>query len=434
VKTPHLVLALLLWFAAPLAGAEPPPIPDTPAGQQLRWALGVFGGDDPGPMPDRFAPSFLEKVPGPAFAGALIQIRSLGPLRLVEVAPTDEHHLVATVYAETASSYQKISVSVEPDTGLIEGLLIQPAPLYGKPPPASWDEIDAELDALHGHTSLGVYELIDGKPEAIHEHNADTPLAIGSTFKLWVLGALGEYIDSTDASWDDPLAIRKDLKSTPSGTMQNEPPGTEFPISHFADRMISISDNTAADHLLHFVGRERVEAYMARFVRDPDRNRPFLTTREMIGLKTGGNAELLAEFAAADPERRRELLADIPKPSLLIASAWAYPVEVERIEWFATPRELADTFADLHRLEPDNPELAHALRINPGMPFDHDLWPEIAYKGGSEPGVLNMTWLVRRNDDRWFVLALGWVDPDEPVDLNEPILVATRAFQFLADQ
>ena len=430
MRTLHLILALFVSLA-PLAAAEPPAIPDTPVGQQLRWALGVLAGDEPGPMEDRFAPSFIEQVPGPVFAAAIMQLRVMGPFTLAEVRAESAHRLTAFVYAETVRTPQSIHLAVEPETALIEGFLVRPAPAYGLDPPASWDEIDAPLAALHGLATLGVYELADGELRAIHERDADRTLPLGSTFKLWVLGALAEYIDSTDATWDDQLAVRAELKSLASGGMQNEPDGAQFTVAHFADQMISISDNTATDHLLNFVGRERVEDYMARFVHDADRNRPFLSTREMFSLKLGADAKLLAEYAAADTDRRRTLLADLPDPSKIIASAWLYPVEVERIEWFATPRELAATFADLHRLEPDHPQLANALRLNPGIPFDRDIWPEIAYKGGSEPGVLNMSWMVRRRDDRWFIVSVGWTDPAAPVDINELIMLATRVFQLL---
>jgi hypothetical protein len=36
------------------------------------------------------------------------------------------------------------------------------------------------------------------------------------------------------------------------------------------------------------------------------------------------------------------------------------------------------------------------------------VWPYVGFKGGSEPGVLNMTYLLRRDDDKWFVVTLGF--------------------------
>jgi hypothetical protein len=48
------------------------------------------------------------------------------------------------------------------------------------------------------------------------------------------------------------------------------------------------------------------------------------------------------------------------------------------------------------------------LSKNPGLPIDAKVWPYIGFKGGSEPGVVNMTYLLRRDDDRWFVVSLGF--------------------------
>src|SRR5690606_18725709 len=118
-----------------------------------------------------------------------------------------------------------------------------------------------------------------------------------------------QEVATGEIAWADPLAIADAHKSLPSGRMQDEAAGTEYPVSHYAQEMIRISDNTATDHLLHLVGRKKVEAYMARFCGEADRNRPLLSTREMFVLKLGGDAELAARFAAADEKERRKIIA-----------------------------------------------------------------------------------------------------------------------------
>ena len=50
--------------------------------------------------------------------------------------------------------------------------------------------------------------------------------------------------------------IRDELDSLPSGTTQDEPPGTGLPVRELALRMIAMSDNTATDHLIDLVGRD----------------------------------------------------------------------------------------------------------------------------------------------------------------------------------
>jgi hypothetical protein len=58
--------------------------------------------------------------------------------------------------------------------------------------------------------------------------------------------------------------------------------------------------------------------------------------------------------------------------------------------------------------DPRAARLLDVLAKNPGLPIDGKVWPYIGFKGGSEPGVVNMTYLLRRDDDRWFVVTLGF--------------------------
>ena len=69
--------------------------------------------------------------------------------------------------------------------------------------------------------------------------------AIGSAFKLYVLGALARAVADGDATWQERLAIRDAWKSLPSGAMRDEPAGSAFTLRHYAEQMISVSDNTA---------------------------------------------------------------------------------------------------------------------------------------------------------------------------------------------
>jgi beta-lactamase class A len=56
------------------------------------------------------------------------------------------------------------------------------------------------------------------------------------------------------------LAVAAQLKGLPSGQPQNELDGTQISVLDTAAKMISISDNTAADMLINLVGRSAVEA------------------------------------------------------------------------------------------------------------------------------------------------------------------------------
>ena len=97
-------------------------------------------------------------------------------------------------------------------------------------------------------------------------------------------------------------------RSLPSGMLHNWPEGAPVTLHTLASLMISISDNTATDILLGLVGRENVERMMGRIgIAAPERNRPFLATREIFALKTAPEAEQRA-FIEADEAGRRRLL------------------------------------------------------------------------------------------------------------------------------
>lgn len=54
-----------------------------------------------------------------------------------------------------------------------------------------------------------------------------------------------------------------------------------------------------------------------------------------------------------------------------------------------------------------NPSATPAIKAN---------WDYIGFKGGSEPGVLNLTWLLRDKAGAWHVLTLGWNNPAASLD------------------
>jgi hypothetical protein len=97
---------------------------------------------------------------------------------------------------------------------------------------------------------------------------------------------------------------------------------------------------------------------------------------------------------------------------------WSNPIDIQSLEWFASVSELSNamvTLRDMSQrsgLEP----VADILSINPGIEFDPEVWTYVGFKGGSEPGVLNLTWVLERADGRWFTLSVTLNDLDNPID------------------
>jgi hypothetical protein len=429
----------------------PPAIPDTPAGRQLGFLVRILSTGDTRDMEDRFAPAFLQQVPGAQLERIVHEWRrdelGVGPVDLVQVEQEAPDSLTAFVRGITGR-YSQIRMNVD-DRGRIAGLLLAPAIGFRPGIVETWGQFDDQLAGLPGQLAFGAWELLppagDAEPgtlRPIHTVNESAQLSIGSTFKLYLLGTLAEAVQEGRASWTDEIEVLDELKSLPSGQMQLDLEGTIYQLSRVAELMISISDNTATDHLLAYLGRDPVEQYMARLHSQPGRNRPFLSTMEFFRLKLGPDrVNVAARYAEADESTRRAMLAPggevaEASPSLVAAAIWRTPFEIDRIGWFASASDLAELMRDLRRIEQqeDMEPLSRALRRNPGLAFDPRTWTSIAYKGGSEPGVLNMTWLLRRHDDRWFIMTMTWNDPRRGVETRRMAEIVGAAAGLLAEE
>jgi hypothetical protein len=61
-------------------------------------------------------------------------------------------------------------------------------------------------------------------------------------------------------------------------------------------------------------------------------------------------------------------------------------------------------------------EVRRILSINRGLTISKDKWKYVGFKGGSEAGVMNMTYLLQSADGEWYALSAGWNDTHAPVD------------------
>jgi beta-lactamase class A len=456
-KTPTAVANPSATHATPTATAAASPssvasplvdIPSSPVGEQLTWALEMLnsGARDltAAVMQERFTAGFLAAAPPDQTIPSLQQFASSnGPFTLESFrSPPTDTTAVAALRGSGGGRFV-LSISVEAAAPhRIAGLLVQPDTAgSATPTPAplgSWDELDGQLATLAPQVSFLAAELTAAGCAPIHALDPDQELALGSAFKLYVLGELAHQVQQGTANWDEQLAIRDDLQSLPSGKMQDEPAGTLHTLREYAEQMISISDNTAADHLLARLGRENVEAFQAELGHSaPQLNVPFLSTREMFALKLVVTPEQQAAYIAASADERRTLLTTLVaplQPTLAQAASWTTPRAIDSIEWFASANDLCRAMAQLRALaaEPGLEPLSAILAINPGIPFDPQTWSYVGFKGGSEPGVLNLTWLLQRADGRWFVLTVGLNDPEQPLDENAAIQLLQATIGLLA--
>ena len=224
--------------------------------------------------------------------------------------------------------------------------------------------------------------------------------------------------------WNQLLTVTAQLKSLPSGELQNDPDGTRISVQDTAAKMISISDNTAANMLIELVGRPAVEAALvATGMADPALDRPFLTTREMFILKLDQWPALAKRYLAANEAGRDALLASTvdraPLPAVAAAQAWTTPRDINSLEWFASADDICRAYTALAALarRPGMSPIGHVLSLNDGgLQLDPAQWKTTWFKGGSEPGVLTLAYLATTQTGQSYVVIVLAENPTQPIN------------------
>lgn len=432
-----LAASLALCLAAPFAplAAQIPP-PEESGGESAgetgistameaagNGIVAVLRGERP--AEEVFAPSFLAVVPEAQLQAMMQQLTSqFGALHGLEnVTGTGDGGGVIALRFEKAIARGPVQLDAE---GQVAGMRLN----QFDPIDDGADKILADLAAFPGRTGVYYASLDgdgDGGGDPILATDADMQFAIGSTFKLYVLSALAHQVASGERSWDE--AVRLDIRSLPSGISQDWPQGAPVTLHTLATLMISISDNTATDQLVAIVGRDAIaEELRASGHSAPDGTLPLLNTLELFGLK-GDLQHGLAYAAAGEEEQARMLDAFSTEiagdPDRIIKPTFTRPTAIDSLEWFASGRDLASLMQRIVALE--DPTARRIMAINPALPEGQRAdWQYIGYKGGSEPGVLNLTWLLQDKAEHWRILTLSWNNPDAPVDASALELIAQR--------
>ena len=368
-----------------------------------------------------FAESFLKAVPPEQLKAIAAQwTQQYGQALAVEaLEPVSQTHAGITIRMEKALAKGGMAIEPAAPHRISELLFHSFEPIDDSP-----EKIAVDLSALHGRTAAWFGPL---QGEAVFAHgDPQAQFAIGSTFKLYILAALARAIDTGRLAWDTVVTI--DRKSLPSGIMQDWPDGAPVTVHTLATLMISRSDNTATDLLIDTVGRDAVEAELrASGHSDPSRTLPFLKTLEMFTLKSTGPGE---EYAAAGDAEQARLLAgldlgDPDRAKIGAVFADGTPRMIDTIEWFASmedQRRLLRVLSNASWVD-----ARAVMAVNPAMtPADRSHWDYVGYKGGSEPGVLNLTWLLRDKTGGWHMLVLSWNDPEAALDESTLLTLAPR--------
>jgi beta-lactamase class A len=382
-RTALLIVVLMAALPVPFALAQgaPRPVASSTLATLEQQRIDAFWTT--GPQQDWFATSFLQAVPFPMISPIAKRVTDgLGAYRRTTGS-------AGTYISEFEKGTVEIRIHLDAN-GKIDGLRLLP-------PVLTTGGIEAAAKQMNALPGTVAYVLIQNHKERAAQ-NADAPLAVGSAFKLAILAALQDQITAGRRHWSDVVPLDERWKSLPSGVLQSWPAGTPITIETYAAEMISISDNTAADALAAIVGAPAVARYASR-------NTPFLTTRALFVLRT--HPDLLAKWKTGDRFARSRLLDQLARLPLPGPNEITSSIGDLSVEWLYTPRELCALMDKVANLP--------LMSINPGV-ADPAKFARIAFKGGSEPGVLAFVTAVVTKSGSHACLALTVNNAKQSVD------------------
>lgn len=419
-----LILIILILLLPPPATAQT--APDYPArAAQLVERLRTPGGEE-----EFFSPVFLNAVPVAQWRALTESWRKDHgpPMALGAVTPDGPTSgSVEIRYARATLGFQLVLAPAAPHR--VIGLRLTGVKQAGD----TLAKVAADLAALPGNVAFAAARLGDGAPALILARDAERPMAVASSFKLYVLAELARATAAGERRWSDvaPLAHRSF-----SGRLSRYPDNAPMTLHSLAAAMIAESDNGASDTLMLALGRGKVDAMLALTGHAaPERALPLLTTTEAFALKMPAHRDLRDRWTSADASQRAALMAEstarLSASSIDVGQVAEKPIAIDSIEWFAAPLDMVRL---LDWLRVNGGDALPIMAINPAIgPADAARWAWLGYKGGSEPGVIAMNFLGQRRDGQWIALAASWNNPAALVDEAAFHALMARALTLLSE-
>lgn len=288
------------------------------------------------------------------------------------------------------------------------------------------------LGTLPGRTAFALFELTERGPEVVQAANEKERFPVGSSFKLYILGTLADDLNAGLRRAEDVMLLRKDLIGPPGSEMAAWPIGSPVTLHTLALKMISISDNTATDHLLYLLGRENVEAHLGLMGHgEPSVNIPLLSTREMVLLRDKANGTPGKKYREMSVPERRQYLDEYCRGPVDYEKVDFDAASYDLAEWYASPMDMSHAL-DWLRRHGEEGMPGHVAReilaVDPKLPRNVNVWPYIGFKGGSEDQIIAGNWLLRHKNGRWYTLHIYCSSEKEKLDPEKFLKVAEGIF------
>ena len=380
-----------------------------------------------------FDPRFLSKVASSAQMKAFAEgvITDFGkPQTITEIKKTSETDATLKLKFEKAVAVVDVNINPAAPNQIIGFRIVPEQPIVEND---SLAKIDAELAALPGRVGYVVERIgEDGKRTVIAGRTASEQFAIGSIFKLYILAELASQIDAGTRKWSDTIPLTRRSFSSPA--TQSLPLGTPVTLEQLASWMIAVSDNAASDELLFLLGRDRVEARVRMVGHSaPEKTLPFLSTIEAFLLKSDYQGAR-AKYEAASETKQRAILqrkiSGIGFDKINTANLIAKPAAIDTIEWFASPNDIVLLMDHLRVI---NNQTVLEIMAKSVAPATAKPWNYVGSKGGSELGVIAMSFLAKAPSGTWNIVSGSWNDTEQGVDEGKFIGLMLRLLTMVAE-
>ena len=189
-----------------------------------------------------------------------------------------------------SSIFVLLSVSSSKDQSMLFAPVAVCIALLSAPPAETERIVEAAsakaLAEVPGESAFVFAEINEAGVQPLFGIGTEKRFAIGSGFKLFILGRLIDEVNAGRRRLGDTMLLQRALRGPPHSEMAEWPIGIPVTLSTLALKMISVSDNTATDHLMFLLGREEIERQMRTMGHShPEVNQPLLSTREMTMLR-----------------------------------------------------------------------------------------------------------------------------------------------------
>jgi len=141
----------------------------------------------------------------------------------------------------------------------------QAAPLNWTADDREWSQMASQLEKLAvkfpGRMGIFLKDLKTGREWAYH---ADELFPSASLVKVPIMASVFTKFRTNELDLDEQLVLRRDEKRGGSGTLRRLRSGTRVSVRRLLEKMITESDNTAANMLINRVGMDYLQNNFAK--------------------------------------------------------------------------------------------------------------------------------------------------------------------------